>query len=285
MEPSVVLRDGKTMPRVGLGCWELRGAAAADNVAMAVAAGYRLLDTAAYYGNEADIGAGIAGCGAPRAELFVTSKVWPEEMVSRARVRRSCLESLERLKLSYLDLFLLHWPIGDVPAAWEELLRLREEGLVRSVGVSNFMPAHLDALLKTTDELPAVNQFECNPRHQQRAALERTRSLGICPQAWGPLGKGRALSDPVIAALSERYGVTPAQIVLRWELQLGFCVIPKSASEARLRENMQLFDFALSPDDMAAMALLDTGRTDRYYPSEFDPARFAAAPEGGIHRS
>lgn len=275
------LNDGNQIPQLGLGCWNLREETP-EVICQAVELGYRLLDTAAYYKNEEAVGEGIRACGLTREELFVTTKVWPSEMTSAASVRRSLESSLQKLGLEYLDLFLLHWPIGAVSAAWGELERAQREGLVKSIGVSNFRPVHLDELLKTARVRPAVNQIEFNPAMQTRDAYKHSLRLGILPQAWGPLGKGAALAHPTVTALAEKYGVTPAQLLLGWELQLGFCVIPKSKSPQRLAENIQAARLTLTEEELSALAALNTGKTDRFYPYEFDPHRFGTIPETGM---
>lgn len=276
-----VLNDGNKIPAIGLGCWNLREETP-EVIRTAVAMGYRLLDTAAYYENEEAVGEGIRTCGVPREELTVTSKVWPSEMVSAKTVRASLEASLKRLDLSYLDLFLLHWPIGAVTEAWTGLEKAQKEGLVKSIGVSNFRPAHLKELLKTATVCPAVNQIEFNPSMQTRDALEKSIELGILPQAWGPLGKGAALTHPAVLALAEKYRVTPAQLLLGWELELGFCVIPKSKSPERLKENLAAARLNLTAEERAFLASLNTGVTDRFYPYEFDPETFGTIPETGM---
>ena len=276
-----LLNDGNKLPRIGLGCWNLRQETA-EVIRTAVSLGYRLLDTAAYYENEEAVGEGVRTCGIPREELYITTKVWPSEMTSAKSVRRSLEASMERLGVSYLDLFLLHWPIGAVSEAWAELERAQKEGLVKSIGVSNFRPVHLDELLKTATVCPAVNQIEFNPTMQTRDALLHSQKLGILPQAWGPLGKGNALNHPQVLALAEKYGITPAQLLLGWELQLGFCVIPKSKSSARLEENFNALRLNLNQEELTALAALNTQKTDRFYPYEFDPARFGTIPETGL---
>ncbi len=276
-----VLNDGNKIPAVGLGCWNLREETP-EVIRQAVAMGYRLLDTAAYYQNEEAVGEGVRTCGIPREELMITSKVWPSEMVSAKTVRGSLEASLKRLRLDYLDLFLLHWPVGAVNEAWAELEKAQREGLVKSIGVSNFRPVHLEGLLRTAKVCPAVNQIEFNPTMQTRDAWAKSLELGILPQAWGPLGKGAALTHPAVSALAEKYQVTPAQLLLGWELQLGFCVIPKSKSPQRLKENLGTARLNLTAEELATLAALDTGKTDRFYPYEFDPEKFGTIPPEGM---
>ena len=278
MEKTITLNDGRIMPCVGFGVWEMSIEQAAENVVTAIKCGYRLIDTAAYYKNEEGVGRAIAVCGVPRDELFITSKVWPEDMTEKG-TRDSFMRSLDLMGLDYLDMFLLHWPIGDVLESWKVLESLQKEGLVRTIGVSNFMPAHLDALMKTAKVCPAVNQFESNPYYNQEYLAEHTRKLGITPQAWAPLGKGRVLGDPVIADLAEKYGVSPAQTILRWGLQRGIAVIPKSSSESRMRENRDIYRFELNEADMELMNSLDKGTTERMPPAGYNPEVFGTIPK------
>ena len=273
MEKTIILNDGREMPLVGLGVWEMSVGQATENVAAAIGCGYRLIDTAAYYNNEKGVGRAVAACGISREELFITSKVWPADMTKEG-TRASFMRSLDLMCLDYLDMFLLHWPIGDVEASWKVLESLQEEGLVRSIGVSNFLPAHLDALLKHAKVCPAVNQVESNPYYNQKNVVEHTLKLGLTPQAWAPLGKGRVLGDPVIADIAKRYGVSPAQTVLRWNLQRGVAVIPKSSSEGRMRENRDIYGFELSETDMERVYSLDKGATERMPPDGYDPETF-----------
>ena len=278
MENSITLNDGRIMPYIGLGVWEMSVEQAAENVVTAIECGYRLIDTAAYYKNEEGVGRAVAACGIPREELFITSKVWPEDMTEKG-TRNSFMRSLDAMGLDYLDMFLLHWPIGDVEVSWKVLEALRDEGLVRTIGVSNFMPPHLDALMKTARVCPAINQFESNPYYSQRDLAEYTQKLGITPQAWAPLGKGRVLGDAAIGDVARKYGVSPAQIVLRWGLQRGIAVIPKSSSEGRLRENKDIFGFEISKADMELMNSLDKGTTERTPPTGYNSEIFGAIPQ------
>lgn len=277
----ITLNNGISMPMLGLGVWNAHGDEAYNEVRMGVDEGYRLIDTAAYYENEAEVGRAVRDCGVPRGELFITSKVWPSEMV-HGRTLASFERSLDLLGLDYLDLFLLHWPIGDVAESWRTLEGLYREGRVCAVGVSNFMPAHIDELLKTAEVVPALNQIESYPHHAQEGAAGYSQRHGIAVEAWGPLGKGKALGDPVIAGLAGKYEKTPAQIVLRWHLQRNVITIPKSVRRERLRENFDIFGFELSESDMAAIAALDRGAGERYYPTEFDPDRFGVIPDSGM---
>ena len=275
----ITLSNGLQLPRVGMGLWAIRGNEGVQSIVWAAEAGYRLFDTAMYYQNDDTLREGIHACGVPREELILTSKVWPNDMV-HGRVEDAFNRHLDALGLDYLDLFLLHWPIGDVNESWQALERLYRAGRVRAIGVSNFLPVHLDLL---QGELrPMLNQLESRPYHIQQAAVDGSFARGIPVEAWGPLGKGMELSDPVLIALGEKYGRSPAQIILRWHLQRGLVVIPKSSRRERLKENLSLFDFTLSDADCAAIAALDRDESQRFYPYEYDRTGFGIVPEGGL---
>lgn len=265
---TVKLNNGVEIDRIGLGCWESRGQDAVDSIRSAVKVGYRRIDTAMYYKNEPDVGAGIRECGVDRRELFVASKIWFEDMRG-GRQEETFYRSLEDLGLDYLDMYYLHWPIGEVTESWRVLERLYESGKVRAIGVCNFQKNHLEKLLLKANICPAINQIESNPRFQQNEVVEFCQKEGIVPEAWGPLGKGRDLGLPQLAVLAEKYGKSPAQIILRWHLQRGLTVIPKSIHEERLKENRDVFDFQLTPQDMDALYALDTGVTQRAAPEKY----------------
>lgn len=263
MTATVDLASGTRMPALGLGTWPMGDDDTERAVLDAARAGYRLFDTAENYHNERGVGRGLRGCGVPREELFVTTKfnrAWHgEELV------RSYLEaSMKRLQVEYVDLLLIHWPNPSYDRyvqAWRGLIQLRDEGLVRAIGVSNFKPAHLERLREETGVLPEVNQVQLHPyvtRPEERAYHFQH---GIVTESWGPLGRGdaRLLQEPVITTLAEQYGKTPAQIVLRWHLELGLVPIPKTSSPERMRENLEVFDFALARDEVAAISALDDG--------------------------
>jgi len=280
MIPEKKMNDGRRIPMLGLGMWQSNGQDAVNAVGWATEMGYRHIDTAMYYKNEEDVGQAIRKCEVPRSELFVVSKVWPSDMIG-GRTREAFDRSLNALGLDYLDMFLLHWPIGDVAEAWDTLQRLQSDGKIRSIGVSNFAQVHLEELMKTAKVPPAVNQIESNPYFVQQQTIDYCHSCGIAVEAWGPLGKGKVLSDAVIAGLAHKYGKTPAQIILRWHFQRGVIAIPKSIHLERLQENMDIFNFELQEEDIAAVSSLDTGATSRYYPAEFDPSAIGViAPEG-----
>ncbi|MBG0829912.1 aldo/keto reductase [Planomonospora sp. ID67723] len=268
----VTLNNGVRMPRLGFGVWRVPGGEAAAAVSAALEAGYRSVDTAKLYRNEEGVGRAIRASGVPREELFVTTKLWNDDHGYDAALR-AFDASMDRLGLDYLDLYLIHWP---VPAqdryveTWKALERLHAEGRVRAVGVSNFTVETLDRLLGEAGVVPAVNQIELHPMLPQAELRRYHAERGIVTEAWSPLGQGRGLlAEPVLAKLAAKHGRSPAQVVLRWHLQLGNVVIPKSVTPSRIAENIDVFGFALDPEDMAALAALDTGT--RLGP---DPATF-----------
>src|SRR5215207_594048 len=257
--PSVALKNGVTIPQVGFGVFKVPEEQTVDAVRSALDAGYRSIDTAALYQNERAVGAALAESGIPREELFVTTKVW-NSAHGHDRALRAFDTSLAKLGLEYVDLYLIHWP---VPAkeryveTWSALEKLLADGRARAIGVSNFQPAHLQRLLDASDVVPAVNQIELHPNLPQRELREFHARHGIVTEAWSPLARGGLLDDPTVTALAERLGRTPAQVILRWHLQLGNVVIPKSVTPGRIRENIALFDFELSEQDLAAIDALE----------------------------
>ncbi|MDX9979287.1 MAG: aldo/keto reductase [Lentisphaeria bacterium] len=269
--PTILLNNGLAMPQLGLGVWRsAEGAETETAVACAIETGYRLIDTATIYRNEASVGRGIRASGIPREDLFVTTKLWNQD-AREDRARAACLESLDRLGLDYLDLYLLHWPVpGKFLAAWEALEQLHAEGRLRAIGISNFLVHHLEALLPHVQTMPAVNQIEFHPRLQSPALVRRCRDLGIVVEAWSPIMRGRVNEEPEIVALAKRLGKTPVQVTLRWQIQLGLVTIPKSANPDRIRANAELFDFELSEADMALMDSLDTNLRLGPDPDHFD---------------
>jgi 2,5-diketo-D-gluconate reductase A len=246
------------MPQLGLGLWRTPDATAAEVVRTAIEAGYRLFDTAAAYGNERGVGEGVRSAGAP-STVFVTTKLWNDDQ-GYDRTLRAFDESLRRLGLPAVDLYLIHWPDparGLYVDSWRALIRLKAEGRARSIGVSNFGPRHLRRIIDETGEAPVVNQVELNPWFQQRAVRAANARLGVRTQSWSPLGQGRLLHDPTVRRIAARHRGTPAQVVIRWHLDNGLIVIPKSADPDRIRENFGALDFRLEADDLAAMAALD----------------------------
>lgn len=261
--PSRTLNDGRTIPGVGFGTYPLTGADGITAITSAIEVGYRLIDTAVNYGNEAEVGEAIRRAGVPRDELFVTSKL-PGRHHGYDDAIASVRESLDRLGLDHLDLHLVHWPNPSVDRyaeAWRALVDLREQGLVRSIGVSNFTEAHLERIIAETGVTPVVNQVELHPYFPQVAMREVHARLGIQTESWSPLGKRQApFTEPPVVAAAERHGVTPGQVILRWQLELGSIPIPKSATPERQRANLDLDGFALTADEVAAITAL--GRPD-----------------------
>jgi 2,5-diketo-D-gluconate reductase A len=270
--PSLTLNDQTTIPQFGLGVWRVPAAECERVVSDALELGYRHIDTAQMYANEEGVGAAIATSGLARDELYVTTKL-NNGFHEPARARQSLEESLKRLGLDRVDLFLIHWPLptqygGDYVSTWQALIELREAGLTRSIGVSNFQPAHLDAIVAATHVLPAVNQIEVHPYFGNDEARAATLRHGALVEAWSPLGQGGGeLTDPVVTTIAERHGKSPAQVLLRWQIDLGNIVFPKSMHRERLAENAALFDFALSTDDVAALAALNKGEAGRCGPN------------------
>jgi 2,5-diketo-D-gluconate reductase A len=255
------LNDGNMIPQVGLGIWQVPEAITAATVATALQTGYRLVDGAAIYGNEEGQGEGVRASGVPRDEVFVTTKVWNSDQGYDATLR-AVEASLARLGMETVELCLIHWP---TPArnlyvdTWRALIRLKEDGRVRSIGVSNFMGDHLERIIGETGTVPVLNQIELNPRLQQAELRELHDRLGVVTQSWTPLGQGASFDAGPVRAAAERTGKSPAQVILRWHVQLGVSVIPRSTRAAGLAENLDIFDFALTAEEMTAMATLDEG--------------------------
>ncbi len=259
---TVKLNNGVEMPWLGLGTWQAsEGAEVQDAVRHALELGYRHIDTASIYGNERGVGAALRDSGVPRDDVFITTKVWNEDVRGgHDRVLRAFDASLERLGLETVDLYLVHWPVADrFVEAWRALEKLYADGRVRAIGVSNFLRHHLKALLADCHVVPAVNQIEHHPRLQQPDLLAFCREHGIVVEAWSPIMKGRVLQVPELREIGERHGKTAAQVTLRWNLQNGVVTIPKSVHRERIAENADLFDFELSDDEMATIASLDRG--------------------------
>jgi 2,5-diketo-D-gluconate reductase A len=260
--PDVALNNGVRMPQLGFGVFQVGDDEARAAVATALETGYRSIDTAALYGNEHGVGIAVRASGIPREELFVTTKLWNADQ-GAGRVRPAFERSLDKLGLDYLDLYLIHWPVPSQDLfveTWRTFEQLYADGRVRAIGVSNFTPPQLTRLLDETEVAPAVNQVELHPGFQQPALRAFHREHGIATEAWSPLGQGAALTHPVITRLAEQHEKTPAQVVLRWHLDLGNVVIPKSVTPARIRENLSVFDFALVAEDARQIAGLESGR-------------------------
>lgn len=262
LAPTVRLNDGNAIPQIGLGTWPLDNAQVATAVVSAVELGYRHVDTAYRYGNEAGVGQGVRDCGVPREELFITTKLDGTHQ-GRDRAVEGLEGSLKRLRLDYVDLLLIHWPLpqrNEFVSTWETFERLQAEGKVRSIGVSNFKPSHLERLLEETSVVPAVNQIQISPSITRIDERAFNGNHGIATESYSPLGAGRdLLNAPVLAAIGKKHGKTPGQVVLRWHVQEGLVAIPKSANPARMKENLDVFGFALDHDDLSAIATLDAG--------------------------
>jgi 2,5-diketo-D-gluconate reductase A len=258
--PVLDLNDNRQAPQFGFGVWQIDDAAASDAVASALEAGYRSIDTAAIYGNERGVGQGIARAGIERDAIYLTTKLWNDDQGYDSTLK-AFDTSLKKLGTDYVDLYLIHWPMPAKDrylATWKAFLRLRDEGRVRSIGVSNFQPAHIERLIAETGVVPAVNQIELHPDFAQRELVAFNASHGIVSEAWSPLGQGgELLKHPALVALAGKHARTVAQVILRWHLQRGHMVIPKSQTPARIRENIAIFDFALDQADMQAIAALD----------------------------
>lgn len=270
--PALPLNDGTTIPQVGYGVLMIPNAETEAAVTMALDAGYRSIDTATIYGNEEGVGAAIAASAVPREELFVTTKLWNED---QSDPRAAFERSLHRLGLTHVDMYLIHWPVPSRDryiAAWRVLQELRDEGLVRTIGVSNFQVPHIERLQRETGELPAVNQVELHPRLIQEELRQFHAANGIVTEAWSPLDRGAMLDDPTVAGIARAHDRSPAQVVLRWHVQLGNVVIPKASSPERIAANLALFDFALDDDEMAAISALDAGEAGRAgpHPDSYD---------------
>lgn len=268
---SVTLSNGVSMPMLGFGVYQVPQDQCEACVLEALDVGYRAIDTAQSYFNEAQVGSAVAKSGVPREEIFLTTKVWLEHY-GYEPAKASVLASLEKLQTDYLDLVLLHQPFADAYGAWRALEELYEQGRIRAIGVSNFSPDRLVDFLSFQRIRPMVNQVESHIFHQQQGAKEWMDKYGVQMEAWAPFGEGRGgtFTEPTVAAIAARHGKTPAQVMLRWQLQRGVVVIPKSVHRARMEENFQVFDFSLTPEEMAEIGTLDQGKSAFF--SHQDPA-------------
>jgi 2,5-diketo-D-gluconate reductase A len=277
--PSVTLNDGHSIPQLGFGVFQIDPADTAEAVGNALQVGYRHIDTAEMYRNERGVGAGVRASGLDRGEVFITSKLnnrdhRPDD------ARRAFEMTLTELGFDYVDLFLIHWPLptlygGDFVSTWQTLEEFREDGRARSIGVSNFQVAHLQQLASATDQAPAVNQIELHPYLHNQQVRAYDEAHGIVTQAWSPIAQGNVLGDPEITTIADKLGKSSAQVVLRWHIERGNVVFPKSTTPARIRENFELFDFQLDADDLAKITALDRGEAGRTGPH---PDTFAHIP-------
>jgi len=269
--PALKLNDGTTIPQLGFGVFQIPPKDTEAAVIQALEVGYRHIDTAQMYGNEKGVGSAVAASGLARDEVFVTSKLnngfhRPDD------ARRAFDKTLEALGSDYVDLFLIHWPLptrydGDFVSTWETLIEFQADGRARSIGVSNFQVAHLDRLARETSVVPAVNQIEVHPYFGNEDVRAADAAAGIVTEAWSPIAQGDVLGDPTVTAIADRLGRTPSQVVLRWHVQRGDVVFPKTTHVERMRENFAIFDFDLSDEDMAAITALDRGETGRRGPN------------------
>ena len=259
--PHLDLHDGAAIPQLGFGVFQVPPQDTAEIVARAFETGYRHIDTAAAYGNEAGVGQAVRASGLRRDEVFVTTKCWNHDQ-GYEQAKHALRASLDRLEMDFVDLYLIHWPAPSrdlYVETWKAFIELQAEGLVRSIGVSNFEPPHLERIAAETGVVPVVNQVELHPGFQQVGLRREHEDRGIVTEAWSPLAQGEVLDDPVLTALADKHGRSPGQIVIRWHLQLGNVVIPKSATPERIEENFDVFGFHLSDADMEQIARLDAG--------------------------
>ena len=269
--PTITLNDENTIPVVGLGVAELSDSETERAVSAALQAGYRLIDTAAAYGNEAAVGRAIAASGVPRAEVFLTTKLATPDLGFQSS-QDALKASLERLGTDYVDLYLIHWPAGEQGKyidSWGGLLKSKEVGDTRSIGVSNFHAEHLSNIIDLSFVTPAVNQIELHPLLNQAELREVDAGYGIVTEAYGPLGVGNLVQNPSVGAVAQAHGKTPAQVLIRWSIQLGNVVIPRSSSPERIKSNLEVFDFELTDDEMSTLSGLDDGTRFRPDPETY----------------
>jgi diketogulonate reductase-like aldo/keto reductase len=269
--PNIPLADGEKIPQLGFGVFQVPPDETAEAVTRALLSGYRHIDTAAAYRNEGAVGQAVHAAGLERSEVYVTTKCFNDQQGFEA-AKRALRESLDRLEMEHVDLYLIHWPVPSQDKyveTWKAFIELKQEGLTRSIGVSNFQQPHLERIIKETGVTPVVNQIELHPRFQQIGLRREHADLGIVTEAWSPLAQGAVLNDPTITEIAQTHGKAPAQVVIRWHLQLGNVVFPKSVTPERIEANLDVFDFTLSGAEMEAIEALDAG--DRTGP---DPDTF-----------
>ena len=269
--PSITLNDGNTIPQLGFGVFQIQPGETTEAVGEAIEVGYRHIDTAEMYGNEREVGEGIRASGLDRGDVFVTSKL-ANALHEPDDARKAFEGTLSDLAFDYVDLFLIHWPLptlynGDFVSTWKTLEEFHNDGRARSIGVSNFQIEHLERLAAETDTVPAVNQIEVHPYFTNEAVREYGSEHGIVTEAWSPIAQGAVFEDPTITRIAEKVGKTPAQVVLRWHIERGDIVFPKSVTPSRMRENFELFDFELEPGDMDEISKLDKGENGRTGPN------------------
>lgn len=269
--PKIKLNNGQLIPQVGLGVYKLDGASAEPLLLSAFEAGYRRIDTAAFYGNEPEVGSAVRNSGLTREEIFVTTKIWKNDH-GYDRALEAIDESLGRLNIDYIDMLLIHWPsprLGKFVDTWSAFQKAQQSGKIRGIGVSNFQPAHLEKLLAAGGTVPALNQVELHPGLQQSQVRAFDSKHDIATEAWSPLARGRFNEDAVIQTICAKHNRSATQVIVRWHLQLGNLVIPKTATASRLQGNISVFDFELDDTDMAAIATLDSGLRTGPDPEEF----------------
>ncbi|MFS0782619.1 aldo/keto reductase [Bacillus sp. 1P06AnD] len=270
IKDTTTLHNGVKMPRLGLGVYKMEdNEQAVESIKHAVKTGYRSIDTAAIYKNEKAVGAGIKECGLPREELFITTKVWNSDQGYQSTLD-AFETSLDKLGLDYVDLYLIHWPVAEsYKETWKAMEKLYEEGKVKAIGVCNFHQHHLEDLLKDARIKPMVNQIELHPNLNQEALRAYCQTQQIAVEAWSPLARGRLLNDPQLKQIAEKHGKTVAQVILRWDLQHDIITIPKSVKPHRIEENADLFDFALSDEEMATIDRMNTNERAGQDPDNF----------------
>ena len=271
LSPTVTLNNGQQIPQLGLGVYKLETDIAEGLIHQAIEAGYRRIDTASFYGNEAEVGAGVRTSGLAREELFVTTKIWNEDQ-GYDRTLAAIDESLSRLDIEYIDMLLIHWPKPEQDLYLETWLAFEKAlaaGKLRGIGVSNFQPHHLERLLAAGGTIPALNQVELHPGLQQVQVRAFNTKHGIATEAWSPLARGRFDENEQVLSIAKKHGKSPAQVIIRWHIELGNLVIPKSATASRLRENISVFGFKLDSEDLNKIASLDSGLRTGPNPDEF----------------